>query len=170
MTVDITPVALGNWVLDFVRGQQPPVWHRARTDGSRGQRSSRVAGSKRPRRRESGSLRLSHIAEGAGWRSDDRPGSEERSEDGAWVEELKADLATIILAAHRQAASPPRLHRVFGLLRPFADGNGRCGRALFVWQTLRRRTPYGVADADEPRLFEAKSPVTRPPVARQSLS
>jgi hypothetical protein len=105
-----------------------------------------------------------HIAEGAGWRSDDRPDGEERREDEAFVLELKADLATIILAAQRQAASPQRVHRVFRLLRPFTDGNGRCGRALFVWQTLRRKSPH------EPTEGEDKGhPIkTTPPVQRPS--
>ena len=62
----------------------------------------------------------------------------------AWSPDLKADVATIILAAKRRAALPERLYRIFRLLCPFSDGNARCGRALYVWQTLR----LGVVDGN----------------------
>ena len=57
--------------------------------------------------------------------------------DAAHAAELKADLATIVLAAQKRAASPQRLHRIYTLLSPFTDGNGRCGRALLMWQIMR---------------------------------
>ena len=52
--------------------------------------------------------------------------------------EPKADLATIVKGVRSLAASPQRLHRLYSLLHPFTDGNARCGRALIMWQVIRR--------------------------------
>jgi hypothetical protein len=72
-----------------------------------------------------------HIAKGAHVRDN-------RSDDEApSAAELKAALATIVLAAQKRAASPQRLHRIYTMLNPFTRGNGRCGRALLMWQVMR---------------------------------
>jgi hypothetical protein len=77
-----------------------------------------------------------HVAGGARLR--------EAASDGAACPadaDLRADLETIVEAASARAASPARVYRIYRLLRPFTDGNGRCARALLMWQVMRQGPP-----------------------------
>ena len=48
------------------------------------------------------------------------------------------------------------LHHAFVQIHPFADGNGRTGRALMNWHLMRRGwLPLAMADCDRSRYFEA---------------
>lgn len=134
MGLDFNAIALGDWVPGFVRA------------------SNRMAGiSREPTAAEIGAHRgllaantlrvenlemfVHHVAEGA--RVRERHGAVSENEEATSAAELRADLATIVMAAQARAASPLRLHRILTLLRPFTDGNRRCGRALLMWQMLR---------------------------------
>ncbi len=82
---------------------------------------------------------VDHIAQGARLRDKADLGI---GDDGILFRvEPKIDLATIVKGIRSLAASPERLHRLFSLLQPFTDGNGRCGRALIMWQIIRRSRP-----------------------------
>ena len=79
---------------------------------------------------------VDHIARGARLRDEADLGI---GDDGIVLRvEPKADLATIVKGVRSLATSPERLHRLYSLLQPFTDGNGRCGRALIMWQIVRR--------------------------------
>jgi hypothetical protein len=69
----------------------------------------------------------------------------------------KVDLATIVTAVRTLAAPPQRLHRLYSLLHPFTDGNARCGRALLMWQIVRR------SKAREPTVPERRRATSRVP-------
>ena len=136
MGLDIHLAALGDWVPDFVRvsnrmagiDREPTP---AEISAHRGLLAANAL------RVENLELFVHHVADGARLRRDgDAPGSQ-AEEDAAHAAELKADLATIVLAAQKRAASPQRLHRIYTLLSPFTDGNGRCARALLMWQIMR---------------------------------
>jgi hypothetical protein len=128
--LDIHLSALGDWVPDFVRvsnrmagiDREPTP---AEISAHRGLLAANAL------RVENLEMFVHHIAKGAHVRDN-------RSDDDApSAAELKAALATIVLAAQKRAASPQRLHRIYTMLNPFTRGNGRCGRALLMWQVMR---------------------------------
>jgi len=129
MGLDIHAAAMGDWVPAFVRinnrmsgtAREPTAAEVGAYRGVLGVNNLRV---------ENLELFVHHVAPGARLR-DLEPGA---TTD---VQSLRADLATIVMAARMQSASPDRLHRIYRLLRPFTDGNGRCGRVLWMWQTMR---------------------------------
>lgn len=136
MGLDIHPAALGDWVPDFVRvsNRMAGIIREPTASEISAHRGLLAANALRVENLE---LFVHHVAHGA-LRSEPgarTPSANERMPPPAG--DLKADLATIVLAAQKQAASPQRLHRIYTLLSPFTDGNGRCGRALLMWQIIR---------------------------------
>lgn len=132
MRLDINPAALGDWVPHFVRAsnrlaginREPTAAEISAHRGLLAANSLRV---------ENLEQFVRHVAGGARLR--EAPGIGDR---GTEATHLRADLATIVEAARAKATSPARLHRIYSMLRPFTDGNGRCGRALLMWQVMRR--------------------------------
>ena len=55
--------------------------------------------------------------------------------------EILTRLGLILHGAHR-GDDPYLVHRDYETLHPFMDGNGRSGRALWLWQMLRTDDPY----------------------------
>ena len=49
---------------------------------------------------------------------------------------VRADLEGIIQAARNPVAKPYRVHTAYETLHPFTDGNGRSGRAVWLWQMV----------------------------------
>jgi Fic family protein len=50
-----------------------------------------------------------------------------------------------IVEAARTTDDPWRVHVNFEMLHPYLDGNGRTGRALWAWHTLRLgRDPFDI--------------------------
>jgi hypothetical protein len=149
MGLNIHLAALGDWVPDFVRvsnrmagiTREPTVSEISAHRGLLAANALRV---------ENLELFVHHVAEGARLRSEAGTPAPSANEQTAPAGELKADLATIVLAAQKQAASPQRLHRIYTLLSPFTDGNGRAGRALLMWQIMR------VGGRAKPRRSELK--------------
>jgi hypothetical protein len=129
--LDIHLSALGDWVPDFVRisNRMAGITREPTPSEISAHRGLLAANALRVENLE---MFVHHVAEGARVKDDRSPNDEARSSA-----ELKADLATIVLAAQKHAASPQRLHRIYTLLSPFTGGNGRCGRALLMWQVMR---------------------------------
>ena len=50
---------------------------------------------------------------------------------------IREDLDTIIQCAMASLSPPSRLYKLYRLLRPFTDANGRSARALWTWQIVR---------------------------------
>lgn len=138
MSLDINAVALGDWVPIFVRANNRLAGiDREPTEAEVGaHRGLFAANTLRVGNLE---MFVHHVAGGAQVREAGRDASE--GEEGCSAAELRADLATIVMAAQSGAVSPIRLHRIITLLRPFTDGNDRCGRALLMWQMLREMRP-----------------------------
>lgn len=63
--------------------------------------------------------------------------------------EMYADLRTIVCAAQSGVWPPPRLHDLYVQLRPFSDANRRSARALWLWQSLKRRAEIGIHSEGE---------------------
>lgn len=55
--------------------------------------------------------------------------------------EIEASLAVILDSAWR-GADPYTTHLRYETLHPFMDGNGRSGRALWLWQMLNQREAF----------------------------
>jgi len=55
---------------------------------------------------------------------------------------IRAELEGIILAAKDPKATPYRVHVAYETLHPFTDGNGRSGRAVWLWQMLELKDPH----------------------------
>jgi len=154
MGLDVHPAALGDWVPSFVRvsnrmagiARDPTA---AEVSAHRGLLAANTL------RVENLELFVHHVADGAHVRE----GAEFKPDEEAptTAAELRADLGTIVLAAQTRSASPLRLHRIYTLLRPFTDGNARCGRALLMWQMLRT-SPEERAIAFRLDLFDAWQP------------
>ena len=165
MGLDIHTAALGGWVPDFVRvsnrmagiTRDPTVAEISAHRGLLAVNALRV---------ENLELFIRHIAPGAGLR--DTPEAEAPEETPAAGDDLRSDLATIIQAAQTRSASPSRLHRIYRRLRPFTDGNGRCGRALWMWQMMRE-TPEKLAALARLDLSDARHPLNADAVPRSSL-
>ena len=136
MGLDIHLAALGDWVPDFVRvsNRMAGIEREPTPSEISAHRGLLAANALRVENLE---LFVHHVAEGAQVRREPAPQAMSADEEAFPREQLKADLATIVLAAQKQAASPQRLHRIYTLLSPFTDGNGRCGRALLMWQIMR---------------------------------
>jgi hypothetical protein len=134
--LDIHLAALGDWVPEFVRvsNRMAGITREPTASEISAHRGLLAANALRVENLE---LFVHHVAEGARVRSEAGIHAASADEDIASAEQLKADLATIVLAAQKQAVSPQRLHRIYTLLSPFTDGNGRCGRALLMWQVMR---------------------------------
>lgn len=165
MGLDIHPMALSDWVPHFVRA------------------SNRLAGIDRePTASEISAHRgllaanrlkvenleqfVRHVAGGAQLRDANSSIAARKAE--RTDTSLRADLETIVEAASSRAVSPGRLYRIYRMLRPFTDGNGRCGRALLMWQVMRQATPKreitrGVASGP------ARSRTSRPDSARAMM-
>lgn len=136
MGLDIHFAALGDWVPDFVRvsNRMAGITREPTPSEISAHRGLLAANALRVENLE---MFVHHVAEGARVRSEACAHAESTDEVTTSAEQLKADLATIVLAAQKQAASPQRLHRIYTMLSPFTDGNGRCGRALLMWQIMR---------------------------------
>ena len=134
--LDIHLAALGDWVPDFVRvsNRMAGITREPTPSEISAHRGLLAANALRVENLE---LFVHHVAEGARLRSEAGTHEASANKQTAPAGELKADLATIVLAAQKHAASPQRLHRIYTLLSPFTDGNGRCGRALLMWQIMR---------------------------------
>lgn len=164
MGLDIHAAALGGWVPDFVRvsnrmagiTRDPTAAEISAHRGLLAVNSLRV---------ENLELFIRHIAPGAGLRVALEAESEPEVEAS---DDLRADLATIILAAQTQSASPSRVHRIYRQLRPFTDGNGRCGRAFWMWQVMRgtREQLAAIARLD---LADAEHPLNSDAVPRSTM-
>lgn len=54
-------------------------------------------------------------------------------------------ILTDLLVAVRTSSDPHRIHTLYETLHPFTDGNGRSGRALWLWHMLRLgRDPFSL--------------------------
>jgi len=134
MGLEIHAAALGGWVPDFVRvSNRMAGITRAPTAAEISAHRGLLAAN--ALRVENLELFVSHIAPGASLRG--LAGGDQRSGGENPCAGLRADLATIVHAAQTNSASPARLHRIYRRLRPFTNGNGRCGRALWMWQVMR---------------------------------
>jgi hypothetical protein len=162
MGLDINVAALGDWVPEFTRAnnrmagitREPTAAEISAHRGLLAINALRV---------ENLELFVHHIAPGAGLRSEDSGLSSD-----AEAADLRADLATIIAAARIKSASPDRLHRVYKMLRPFTDANGRCGRALWMWQVMRGR-PEDLAALARLDLLDAHHPLNSDAVGRSTM-
>lgn len=167
MGLDIHAAALGGWVPAFVRvsnrmagiTRDPTAAEISAHRGLLAVNSLRV---------ENLELFIRHIAPGAGLRGTSEADAEAEDEASAASVGLKADLATIILAAQTQSASPFRLHRIYRRLRPFTDGNGRCGRALWMWQVMRG-TPEQLAAIARIDLVDPRHPLSSDAIPRSTM-
>lgn len=55
------------------------------------------------------------------------------------------DLGELLREINGRALTPYEAHVRYETLHPFMDGNGRSGRAIWAWMTLRSgRDPYGL--------------------------
>lgn len=152
--MDLHAAALGGWVREFVRvsNRMAGITREPTAAEVGAHRGLLAANSLRVENLE---LFIHHIAPGAELR--DLPLDAE-DEDLAIGDDVRADLATIVLAAQARAASPDRLHRIYQRLRPFTDGNGRCGRALWMWQVMRG-TPEELSAIARLDLADASHPL-----------
>jgi hypothetical protein len=156
MDLDIHAAALGDWVPDFVRvsnriagiTRDPTAAEIGAHRGLLAANSLRV---------ENLELFVHHIEPGAALRDSSQTEAEPGDMGSASTVDLRADLATIVRAARTRSASPYRLHRIYGLLRPFTDGNARCGRAFWMWQMMRG-TQEELAEFVRLSLFDTKHP------------
>jgi hypothetical protein len=164
MALDIHAAALGDWVPGFVRvnnrlagiAREPTAAEISAHRGLLAVNELRV---------ENLELFVHHVAPGAGLRDEADVPSEE---DTASLEALRADLATIVAAARTHATSPKRLHRLYRMLRPFTDANGRCGRALWMWQVMRGRAE-DLAEIARVDLSDADHPLNRDALASSTM-
>ncbi len=162
MGLDIHAAALGDWVPDFVRvsnrmagiTREPTV---AEIGAHRGLLAANAL------RVENLELFVHHVAPGAGLRE-----ASEGPQDAGTARLLREDLETIVLAAKTQSASPHRLHRLYRLLRPFTDGNGRCSRAFWMWQVMRGSRAE-LAEIARLELSDARHPLNSDALARSTM-
>lgn len=54
---------------------------------------------------------------------------------------ILANLESILMTANKGICSPYEVHQRYETLHPFTDGNGRSGRAIWLWQM--RDAPLG---------------------------
>jgi hypothetical protein len=54
---------------------------------------------------------------------------------------ILANLESILMTANQGACTPYQVHHRYESLHPFTDGNGRSGRAIWLWQM--RDAPIG---------------------------
>jgi hypothetical protein len=143
--MEIHPAAMADWVPDFVRvNNKISGIDRASTPeevaAHRGLFATNAL------RVENIEIFVDHIERGARIRDDVEVGIFDNGL--AFQVDPTADLATIVTAIRTFAAPPERLHRLYRLLHPFTEGNGRSGRALLMWQVIRRdRSGRGSATA-----------------------
>ncbi len=50
---------------------------------------------------------------------------------------VKSALVSLLNAANEGSRSPYMIHLEYEILHPFTDGNGRTGRAIWLWQMMR---------------------------------
>jgi len=134
--LDIHPAALSDWVPHFVRASNRLAGIDREPTASEISAHRGLLAANRLRV-ENLEQFVRHVAGGARLRDT----NSSRARKGALADiNLRADLETIVEAASTRAVSPARLYRIYRLLRPFTDGNGRCGRALLMWQVMRQDT------------------------------
>jgi hypothetical protein len=167
MGLDIHRAALGGWLPGFVRVSNRMAGIRrdptaAEISAHRGLLAVNAL------RVENLELFVHHVAPGASLRGtiDAEGGARDAGPPSSAA--LRDDLTTIILAAQTQSASPGRLHRIYRRLRPFTAGNGRCGRALWMWQVMRG-TPEELAAITELDLADAAHPLNAEAVSRSAI-
>jgi hypothetical protein len=163
MGLDVHAAALGDWVPNFVRisnrmagiRREPTLAEVGAHRGLLGANALRI---------ENLEQFVRHVSPGAGWRDGPVHAAPAYEAEG----DLRADLAIIVLAAETRAASPYRLHRLHRALRPFTDANGRCARALWMWQMLRG-TGEDLAEIERLGLLNVSRFATREAPLRSSL-
>jgi hypothetical protein len=163
MGLDIHVAALGDWVPEFTRvnnrmagiAREPTAAEISAHRGLLAINALRV---------ENLELFVHHIAPGAGLRGADDVELPAETESA----DLRADLSIILTAARMRSASPDRLHRVYRMLHPFTDANGRCGRALWMWQVMRG-TRRDLAEIARLNLLDARHPLNSDVVARSTM-
>jgi hypothetical protein len=164
--LDVHPAALGTWVPAFVRANnalagitRPPT--RQEIAAHRGLFAADAL------RVENLEMFVHHVA-GARIRAAGEDDIGICDDGHVFKLDPRADLATIVAAARILAAPPERLHRLYTLLHPFTAGNGRCGRALFMWQVIRgakagpAELPRSVQRGAGPRVVSRASQRTGP--------
>lgn len=164
MRLDIHKAALGGWVREFVRfsnriagiTREPTAAEIGAHRGLLAANSLRV---------ENLELFIRHVAPGAGLR--DRASAPADEEVALAPPTLRDDLTKIVLAARNKSASPARLHRIYSKLRPFTDGNGRCARALWMWQMMRQPAELAAIAAID--LADARHPLNADAIPRAKL-
>ncbi len=129
-------VAFDDWVIDFVREnnrlsgilREPSPAETAAHRGLLAARSLSAANLE---------MFVRHVQSGATLRV---CGAGENRPDLPQCSTMYADLDRMLRAAQECRWPPQLLHRVFMLLCPFTDANGRSGRALWLWQQLQTTT------------------------------
>ena len=167
MGLDINVAALGEWVPGFVRvnnrmagiDREPSAAEVAAHRGLLAANELRV---------ENLELFVRHVAPGAHLRDTAHDDGWSEDETSASRDELRADLSAIVAAARSKSAKPDRLHRLYRMLRPFTDANGRCGRALWMWQVMRGK-PEDLAEIARRDLTDAEHPLHAEAVERSAM-
>ena len=131
----INPIAFGDWVVDFVRENNRLAGilrdpSPAEIGAHRGLLAARTL------RVEHLTIFVHHVQASAKLRADAAAGEK------VWRRRASvyAALEGIILTAQEGLFCPYRLYRLYMLLRPFTDANGRSGRALWLWQVAQTTT------------------------------
>jgi len=163
MGLDIHVAALGDWVRDFTRVnnhmagimREPTAAEVGAHRGLLAVNSLRV---------ENVELFVHHISPGTSLRDACDAESSTKTDRA----DLRADLSIILTAARMRSAPPDRLYRLFRMVRPFTDANGRCGRALWMWQ-LMRGTRQDLAEIAELDLLDTRHPLNADAVALSAM-
>jgi hypothetical protein len=152
MGLDIHAAALGGWVREFVRfSNRMTGILREPTPAEIGAHRGLLAANSLSV--ENLEVFVQHVAPGTGWRMRTSEDARRGADAGP-----RQDLETIVRAARAQRASAAEVHRLYQLLRPFTDANGRCGRALWMWQMMRSR-PGTLAEVAQLDLSDSRHPL-----------
>jgi hypothetical protein len=162
MGLDIHAAALGGWVREFVRvNNRMAGILREPTPAELGAHRGLLAANSLCV--ENLEVFVQHVAPGAGWRMRSSEDDGRGGEAGP-----RQDLETIVRAAKENRASATEIHRLYRLLRPFTDANGRCGRVLWMWQMMRS-PPGTLAEVACLDLSDSSHPLNRDAMARSSM-